>query len=752
MAVAKFLFYLLAYLLIHLGAAVRFIVSIPFLILRYSFHYTQKLFVNFKTYSRGIKLPKVNIGFKKPNLSKFSFKFNNKRTQKYEYGSPKKVKVKERKQFDFGILSKLKYFLFGGVFSAIFIFIPLAMYIFISDLPTLDKLSVSQIPQTTKLYDRNGELLYEFYATQNRTIVSLSTLPDYLKEATIAIEDQNFYSHPGFDIRGISRAILANITDDYLQGGSTITQQLIKSALLTPETTIKRKLKEATLAILAEREYSKDEILELYFNYVPYGGTAWGIEAAAQTYFGKSSSEVNLSEAAFLAGLPRAPSIYSPYISSKNTWKNRQWEVLTAMVRDGYINEREAYEAYSQNLTFRSPQTSIKAPHFVMHVKEELIKRYGIYEVERGGLSIITSLDLEMQAFAEREVSRTVKENSYLGIGNAAALITDPENGDILAMVGSKDFFDNDNDGNVNLTTSLRQPGSTIKIVGYAAALENGFSESSVLQDTPVTIEIAGSESYRPVNYDGRFRGMVPLRLALANSYNIPAVRIAEQIGPLTIADYGRRMGISSWSEDDYYGLSIALGGNEVTMVDLATVYGTIANSGQRVRIDPILVIEDSSGNVVYEKSVESTQVISEGVAFILSDILSDNSARSSAFGSNSILSIPGKRVAVKTGTTDNKRDNWTVGYTKDYVVATWVGNNDNTPLSPTLASGVTGAAPLWRTIMEDMIKDKESELYVIPNELVSKNCFGYEAYFVRGTQDSGSCRIQRPSPTPITQ
>lgn len=751
MAVAKFLFYLIAYLLIKLGVLVGFLISLPLLIIKIFFNFSVRISKKIKSHSRKISLSKPKLKIKLPTFPKFSFKKrkNKEETQEFVHPSVREKKVETKPRVT--LLSKLKYFLFGAIFSAIFVFVPLTSYIFISDLPSLDKLSIAEIPQTTKLYDRNGNLLYEFYSGQNRTIVNLDSLPDYLKKATIAIEDQNFYSHPGFDIRGISRAVVANITNDTLQGGSTITQQLIKSAILTPETTLTRKLKEAVLAVLAEREYTKDEILELYFNYIPYGGTAWGIEAAAQTYFGKSASEVTLSEAAFLAGLPKAPSVYSPYINPKGVWKKRQWEVLQAMVRDRYINEAQAHNAYSQNLAFKSPQTSIKAPHFVMYVKDELVKKYGLYEVERGGLHIKTSIDLNMQSYAEEKVKQTVAENGYLGIGNAAALITDPNNGDILAMVGSKDFFDEENDGNVNLTTSLRQPGSTIKLIAYTAALENGFSESSVLQDTPITVEIPGAESYKPVNYDGRFHGMVPLRLAFANSYNIPAVRIAEKLGPDLIAEYGRKMGISSWDPDGYYGLSIALGGNEVTMLDLATAYGVIANEGQKSELDPILEVKDSTGKILYEKEENPVQVIDRGVAFIVEDILSDNRARSNAFGTNSLLNIPNKRVSVKTGTTDNKRDNWTIGFTHDYVVATWVGNNDNTPLSPTLASGITGAAPLWRNIMEEIISDKPEEPISVPNNLISKNCFGYDAYFLIGSENS-SCRIVRPTPTAAIQ
>ncbi len=745
MAVLKFFLYLTAYLLIKLGIFSNSLIGLPQSLFKLVEILAGYGVAKIKSYSKKVslrRLPKIRLPSVKFSL--FSFKIKKKNNNKIitEIKSTTKDTI-----YKLTFLSKLKYFLLGIIFSSFFIFMPLASYIFISELPTLDGLSVNKIPQTTKLYDRNGELLYEFYASQNRTIVNLSDIPSYLKNATIAIEDQNFYSHPGFDIRGISRAIITNITKDELQGGSTITQQLIKSALLTQEPTLTRKAKEVVLALWAEQKYSKDEILELYFNYVPYGGTAWGVKAASNVYFGKDVSLVNLPEAAFLAGLPRAPSIYSPFINSTGEWKTRQWEVLEAMVRDNYISEREAYAAYREPLEFSTPQTSIRAPHFVMYVKNELVKKYGLYQVERGGLQVKTSLDLKTQKFAEERVSATVFENSYLGIGNAAALITDPKSGDILAMVGSKDYFDLENDGNVNLTTALRQPGSTIKLVTYTAALENGYTEASVLQDTPITIQIPGAQSYKPVNYDGQYHGMVPFRLALANSYNIPAVRIAKNLGPEIIAEYGRKMGISSWSNNRAYGLSITLGGNEVTMMDLATAYGTIANQGKRVDLNPVVEVKDSNGEIVYEKKPIENQIVDRSVAFIIGDILADNRARSRAFGANSLLNISGRRVAVKTGTTDNKRDNWTIGFTNNFVVATWVGNNDNTPLSPTLASGITGAAPLWRNITEELLKDEKENELAVPSELIVKNCFGYDAYFVSGTQSS-LCRIIIPSPT----
>lgn len=658
----------------------------------------------------------------------------------------KKVPVPPRPQT---LFYKIFYFVLGGIVACLLVFLPITFYLFISDLPKLSNLSVNYIPKTTKIFDRSGSLLFEIYSTQNRTVVPLERIPQQLRQATIAIEDKDFYNHPGFDIRGILRAIYVDAKDKQLQGGSTITQQLIKSALLTPETTLIRKIKEIVLAFWAERQYTKNQILELYFNYVPYGGTAWGIEAASQVYFGKDVDKLNLAESSYLAGLPRAPSLYSPFLSDGTKGKRRQKEVLAAMVRDKYITQKQADEAYKQKLVFLSSDVPIKAPHFVMYVKELLIEKYGISEVERGGLQVTTSIDMQKQAMAEQIVTSEVEKSGYLGIGNGAALITNPKNGDILAMVGSRGYFDAEHDGNVNITTSLRQPGSTIKLLTYALALSRGYTEATVLNDTPLTIKNPGAASYTPVNYDGVFHGRVPLRIAFANSYNIPAVRTAQDMGVGDIVEFGKEMGITSWGDSSNYGVSITLGGADTTMLDLASVYGVIANLGKRVEIDPILEVKDSSGKVLLQKKVIEKEVVSPGVAFIVSDILADNKARSRAFGPNSPLVIPGHRVSVKTGTTDNKRDNWTIGFTPDIVVAAWVGNNDNTPLSPSLASGITGAAPIWNQIMTKALQTSPASEYVIPSEVVKKSCFGYEAYFIKGTEGKLSCRYQPPSITP---
>lgn len=675
-------------------------------------------------------------------LRKSSIKAANMMFRKKVVKNRKKKKQTYEKKFFY----EFKFFTLGLVFSLLFIFLPLLAILFISQLPNPYDLSVNSIPKTTKIYDRNMDLLYEIYANQNRTIVKLSDIPKHLINATIATEDKDFYKHPGFDVKGMARAALNNLKTGELQGGSTITQQLIKSALLNPQPTISRKLKEIVLAFLAERVYSKEKILELYFNYVPYGGTAWGVQSASEIYFGKDVHDLDLAQSAFLAGVTKAPSVYSPFSNNGSTWKKRQKEVLDAMVREGYIISSQSDEAYNKTLVFNSPQVPIKAPHFVMYVRDQLVQKYGLNEVERGGLKVVTTLDLGIQDFAEKTVVDEVENDAYLNIKNGATLVSDPKNGDILAMVGNHNYFDTDNGGNVNIATSLRQPGSSIKIVTYALALSSGFTEASILDDSPLIVP-SSNGNYTPVNYDGKFHGRLSLRLALANSLNIPAVRLAQKIGVANIVDFGESMGIKSWKNPDKYGLSITLGAAEVTMFDMARVYNTVANAGKAVDIDPFIEISDSEGNVIYKKSSQPVQVLDSGVAFIISDILSDNKARSMEFGLFSPLKIEGHRVSVKTGTSDNKRDNWTDGFTKDYTVITWVGNNDNTPMSQNLASGITGAAPIWNKIMTYLLKDKTEEPFIVPENVVKKTCFGYDAYFIRGTEKS-SCNYITPVPT----
>lgn len=666
----------------------------------------------------------------------------------------KKVK-KAKKQITIYPSSKhfflrFKFFAFGFLFCILIIVIPFSTYVFLNSLPNPRQLSERQIPQTTKIYDRNGGLLYQIYANENRTLVPLSSIPNNLVNATIAIEDKDFYKNPGFNILSIIRATLADISGQPIQGGSTITQQLIKSTLLSPEISITRKIKEIVLAFWAEKIYSKRQILEMYFNQVPYGGTAWGIEAASETYFGKNVKDLDLAQCAFLAGMPQAPSIYSPYGENPNLWKARQKEVLERMLEQNYINKTQENQALSENLNFQPPQTPIHAPHFVMYVKDYLVQKYGLPLVEKGGLNVKTTLDLNLQNKVENIVADEVNQDAYLNLTNGAALVTNPANGDVLAMVGSKDYNDA-TDGNVNLTTSLRQPGSSIKVVTYSAALSDGFTAATILDDTPITYVIPGAPSYSPVNYDGKFHGRVPLRLAFANSFNVPAVKTLQKIGIPMMVSLAKDMGITTWGDPNQYGFSLTLGAAEIKMTDMATVYGVVANLGKRVDLNPILEISNYQQGVIYQKQPSVLQpVLDPGVAFIVSNILADNSARSWEFGSNSPLNIPGHTVSVKTGTTDNKRDNWTFGFTPQFLVAVWVGNNDNTPMSQNLASGITGAAPIWNKIMTMLLANTKNQPLQIPSDIVQKTCLGKKEFFIRGNETCPLIATPSATITPI--
>jgi penicillin-binding protein 1C len=635
---------------------------------------------------------------------------------------------------------KLKYFIVGFLFCSIFILIPLSLYAFLMSLPNPSLLTEREFPQTTKILDRNGTLLYQIYANENRTLVPLNAIPKNLVNATISTEDKDFYTNPGFDINGIIRATIADVSGKPIQGGSTITQQLIKSTLLTSEVSITRKIKEIVLAFWAERLYSKNQILEMYFNQVPYGGTAWGIEAASETYFGKNVKDLDLAECAFLAGMPQAPTAYSPYGNDPTLWKKRQTDVINKLYQLKYITLNQKNQALNETINFRPPQIPIYAPHFVMYIKDLLIQRYGLAMVEKGGLTVTTSLDLNLQQDVQQIVSNEVNNDAYLNLTNGAALVTNPGNGDILAMVGSKNYDDGDG-GNVNLTTALRQPGSSIKVVTYATALSDGFTAASILDDSPITFNIPGSTPYSPVNYDGKFHGRVPLRIAFANSFNIPAVKVLQKVGIPAMIDTAKKMGITTWGNSDQYGLSLTLGAAEVKMTDMATVYGAVANLGKKVDLDPILKVTNYDQSVFYQKQEELPNlVLDPGVAYIISNILADNNARSLEFGPNSPLNVSNHTVSVKTGTTDNKRDNWTIGFTPQDLVAVWVGNNDNSPMSPTLASGITGAAPIWNKIMTLLLGNASSATEQIPDDVVIKKCQGRNEYFIKGTENTNDC------------
>lgn len=665
-------------------------------------------------------------------------------------GKTFRIKISPPKLFP-----ETKSFLLGVLFTLLFLFIPFQVYSWLLTLPQPQVLSLGVAPVTTKIYDRNGFLLYEVYLDENRTPVSLDQIPENLKKATMAIEDSNFYTHPGFSVKGILRSVKKLIFENKIEGGSTITQQLIRSALLTPERTLSRKIKEVVLAFWAERIYPKDKILEMYFNQVPYGGSAWGVEAASQLYFGKSVSQLSLAESALLAGLPAAPSDYSPFGPYPQNANWRRNEVLRRMVEEGFVSQEEAKKAKDESLTFAPQKTPIRAPHFVMYAKDLLVKKYGHRLVEQGGLRVLTTLDLTLQEKVEGIVKNEVLKLSSFRVSNGAALVTNPRTGEILSMVGSKDYFNLEEEGNVNVVLSLQQPGSAIKVVTYATALQNRFTAATILNDTPVTYKIPNQPSYSPVNYDGKFHGKVPLRYALGNSYNVPAVKTLAEVGVDQMIEQGKRMGIKNWEDKNRYGLSLTLGGGEVTMLDMARVYGTLANRGIKQELNPILEVTDYQGRVLERFSFENgVRAVPEEVAFILTDILSDNQARTIAFGPSSLLNIPGKKVAVKTGTSNDLRDNWAIGFTPSFVVVAWVGNNNNSPMSR-VASGVTGATPIWHEIMKSLLEGVGNEELPPPASVTKILCRGRWEYFVKGTEPAGGCPPistppPSPSPTPI--
>lgn len=624
-----------------------------------------------------------------------------------------KIKIRIR----VGVLLLILLLVSGGTYFYFYIF---------RTLPPASDLMQKTPAVSTKIYDRNGNLLYKFYKDENRSIVRLSQIPIHVRLATLAAEDAEFYDHPGFSVKGILRAIFQDIQTGSLQGGSTITQQLVKNVLLSPEKTFTRKIKEIVLSIEVEATYTKDQILELYLNQVSYGGTSYGIEAASQEFFGKDVANLDLAEAAFLAGLPQSPTTYSPYGQTSDSGIERQREVLRLMVINKFITAEQEKAAESEKLTFMSSRNSIRAPHFVMYIKNLLVQKYGEEMLQKGGLEVTTSLDLRIQNLAEQTVKSEVTKLKGLNVGNGDALVLNPQTGEILSMVGSTDYFDSENDGQVNVTTRLRQPGSSIKAVNYAYALDKGgYTPASVIIDSPITYIVPGSPPYSPVNYDSQFRGPITLRSALAQSRNIPAVKVLASYGVSKMVKEGEEMGITSWNDPSKFGLSLTLGGGAVTALDLATVYSTIANDGKRPDLIPILQVKDYKGAVLERNTPKSVQVLDPKVAFLLTDILKDNNARAPEFGFNSYLVVKNHpEVAVKTGTSNDLRDNWTAGYNQNFLVVTWVGNNDNSPMSR-IASGVTGASPIWNIIMSALLNDQPSIDWKIPEGVVRYNCPG---------------------------
>ncbi|HNV45139.1 MAG TPA: PBP1A family penicillin-binding protein [Candidatus Woesebacteria bacterium] len=598
----------------------------------------------------------------------------------------------------------------GLVVLGIIVFLVMFFW-FSKDLPQPGEV-IRREGYSSKIYDRNGELLYDLFQEERRQPSKAEEIPAVLKNATVAIEDRDFYKHSGFDFLTIIRIPYNLIFRKRVVGGSTLTQQLVKNALLTNERTIVRKFKELVLAIQIERKFSKDEILTMYLNEAPYGGNIWGVATAVETYFAKPMTELTIVESAFLAGLPQRPSVYSPYSTRLDEngepyWKMRTRTVLKAMKDNAYITNEEYEQALKDidSLTFNRTINEIKAPHFVFYVQNQLEEMFGEELLLKGGLTVTTTLDWELQELAQTVVTEEVEDVARYDISNGAALAMQPQTGEILAMVGSKDYFDEAIGGQFNVAVDgLRQPGSAIKPITYLGMIKRGFTPATMIMDVPTTFARNEQDKpYTPKNYDGQFRGPVSLRQSLGSSLNIPAVKSLATVGLEEFLTLAYEMGIETFEPTvdnlQRFGLALTLGGGEVYMLDLASAYSIFANGGLKVEPIAILKVTDSDGKVLFEhKQTQGKRVIEEGEAFLINHILSDNNARLLAFGPNSLLNT-GRPIAVKTGTTNDMKDNWTIGWSREILVASWVGNNDNSSMSY-VASGITGASPIWRRII----------------------------------------------------
>lgn len=578
-------------------------------------------------------------------------------------------------------------------------------------LPEPNHLINRELAQSTKIYDRTGQtVLYEISGEQQRTLVTLNDIPDYLEQATIAIEDKDFYKHGGVSPWAIFRTLITNIVFNKKAGGSTLTQQFVKNAILSTEKTYTRKLKEAILAYRMEKKFKKNEILQMYLNEIPYGSTAYGVEAASQKYFGKSVRDINLAEAAVLAALPQAPSKYSPFGSNKELLIARQQYILDLMVKYGYVTKEDAQAAKEYELKFSKQQNNIIAPHFVMYVKEMLSEKYGEKTIEQGGLKIITTLDLYKQNIAEETISEVAPKNEKNYQATNAALVSiDPKTGQILAMVGSRDYFDDKIDGQVNIATSKRQPGSSLKPLVYATAFTRGYTPNTVLYDVVTNFSNDPAKPYEPHNYNNSENGPVTMRKALAGSLNIPAVKTIYLAGINNVLDLAQELGYTTLTDRDRYGLSLVLGGGEVELLEHTNAYSAFAREGYLNQITPILRVEDKNGKVLEEFKSDEKKVLDPKIARMVNDVLSDNSARAWIFGEKNYLTLPNRPVAAKTGTTNDYRDAWTMGYTPSLVTGVWVGNADNKEMKRG-ADGSVVAAPIWNAYMKKVLGDTPVE------------------------------------------
>ncbi len=624
-------------------------------------------------------------------------------------------------------------------------------------IPVVSPLQERKVLQSTKIYDRTGTVLLDDLGDNvDRTVVPIADISPTVQKATVAIEDSDFYQHHGIKISSIIRSTLVNIINlGYEQGGSTITQQVVKNSILTTDKTITRKIKEWILAVKLEQVLSKDKILELYLNESPYGGAIYGIEEASMTFLGKHASEVDLAEAAYLAALPQSPTYYSPFGNHLDALESRKNTVLSRMKELGFITPTEYDRAYSEKVLFLPPAAAgIRAPHFVFFVREQLEKEFGQDALEQNGWRIITSLDADLEAKAEEIVKKDALQNEKdFNASNAGLVAISPQTGDILAMVGSRDYFDKTIDGNVNIAIAKRQPGSSFKPFVYAAAFEEGYAPETVLFDLPAQFSTscpADSTSdeppcYYPGNFDERFRGPMTLRDALAQSVNIVAIKVLYLVGLTDAIKVARAMGITTLEGPDRYGLTLVLGGGEGTLLDLTSAYSVFGNEGVRNPYRAVLRIEDRNGSLVRDYPLSPEQVIPQNIALNISDVLSDNVARTPEFSANSALYLPGHHVAAKTGTTNDYRDAWILGYTPTFAAGAWAGNNNNTPMVKKIAGFIV--APMWNEFMRYALTKYPDQPFPEPQPLVSET----SKPILRGVwQGSDSTRVDAFTGAPV--
>jgi len=608
---------------------------------------------------------------------------------------------------------------------SIFLFAIIILWTSTFKIPTLESIRERRVSESTKIYDKTGEiLLYDTGGDVRRSIVPIEEISRNIKNATIAIEDREFYEHKGVKPKAILRAVIANIfTLEWSQGGSTITQQVVKNSILTNDKDLSRKLKEWVLALKLEQMISKEEILSMYLNEIPYGGNLYGVEEASNTFFGKSSKDVDLAEAAYLAALPKAPSFYSPYGPNKDRLDIRKNLVLSEMLRNNFITEDEYNSAKSEIVNFvGKSDASVKAPHFVFYTLDYIKKKYGEGILDQGGLKIITSLDYRLQSIAEEIAEDYALENkTRFNAENAAIIAIDPKNGGIVTMVGSRNYFDKEIDGAFNVVTAKRQPGSTFKPFVYSQAFIKGYTPETILFDVKTQFSSTcspndltmGNSCYSPDNYDDQYRGPVTMRSALAQSLNIPSVKVLYLAGLTESIRLARDMGMLSLTNKGDYGLTLVLGGGEVTPLEITSAYGVFANNGIKTDISPIIEIKDGDGKIIQKHNPGGINVLPKEIALKISDILSDNNARAPSFGQTSALYFPTRDVAVKTGTTNDYRDAWIIGYTPNIAVGSWAGNNNNSPMEKRVAGFIV--APMWRAFMDQVLAKTSNESFEEP-------------------------------------